>query len=928
MKKLILLSFVVAIFFSTLAFAQSCGENVASSITLTSNIGPCTTHGLIVSADNVVIDCNGFTISGNGPGSTKFGIFINGFHNIEIKNCNIESFQKGIVIVKSNNSNIHHNNILNNLQQGIYGTSLFSNIISSNVISSNTATGFYLQNSANNIINLNTIQLQDFGLSLVNSQLNNITNNTFNFNNIGALNLRQDSHNNNVISNIFSDNKIGVQIENAQSNRVQSNTIQTSSQAGIYLRGNIDNTYINANTIKNNNVGIESDPLQQKKLSILTNIISFNTLKDINLNDAAASIRFNNISNSNVGLTLKKITGFEAPNNFISNYICNNNLAVEIIETDMNAYQPDFVSRNNWCGASNGNIAESYWQVMVRVVDKDNVSVENANVKVFPFGFVFPIYDLFTGAEGLTESFQLVEFEVDAEGNYIARNPYTFRAEANGMIIEKQEYIRENRLIPNEVIVQLVPSVMTLYPIDDAYISQTSPNTNYGLQSSLQTRPTLNQYKRTFIKFNLSELNNKTVVSAVLRLWRDSTASDQTQVSVFRVDDNTWRETIITWNNQPPIFDLISTTYIAGGSGVVSYDWDVSQYIINKLSNEQEVVSMALKDAWEGTGTFNVLFRSEEYSGTTYDPVLIVEYTNNPANTTPDITPPTVTLNQPGDGSLFTISEYITFFYTATDERATVLTCTFYSNRTGTMQPEETHINVVSGVQDSFSRTFPNGNYAWNVQCSDGVNNAFAPADYTFTVQIIPSQYRANFTASADTFVDEINPEANYGTKSYLSTKPDAANRRRTFLKFNLSNMSGMIVTNAILNICRDTTAAGYIDIDLWSVADISWIETAMNWNNQPAMTNLLLTKNIEGGSGCKWYQFDVTPYVQNEIGAGRPILSFGLVNHVENTAGINLFFRSREYSGTFYDPYLEVSYTTQLIKPEVKRDVRRISLS
>ncbi len=85
------------------------------SITLDSNLGPCPGYGLIVVADNVTIDLNGFTVSGaNGPGDTA-GISIGRLGGppatpggepiaplevtgVTVKNGTVQGFDAGVII--------------------------------------------------------------------------------------------------------------------------------------------------------------------------------------------------------------------------------------------------------------------------------------------------------------------------------------------------------------------------------------------------------------------------------------------------------------------------------------------------------------------------------------------------------------------------------------------------------------------------------------------------------------------------------------------------------------------------------------------------------------------------------------------------------------------------------------------------------------
>ncbi|MBW2980803.1 carboxypeptidase regulatory-like domain-containing protein [Candidatus Woesearchaeota archaeon] len=103
--------------------------------------------------------------------------------------------------------------------------------------------------------------------------------------------------------------------------------------------------------------------------------------------------------------------------------------------------------------------------------------------------------------------------------------------------------------------------------------------------------------------------------------------------------------------------------------------------------------------------------------------------------TVPDVTAPSVTLELPADGSTDTDGD-VTIQYSVTDDMAASLTCDVYSNTSGTWQIDTTQ-TVANGGSSTFDYIgLSDGDYLWNVECSDGPNNVFAAADFTFTVSV------------------------------------------------------------------------------------------------------------------------------------------------------------------------------------------------
>src|SRR5215471_16106035 len=81
----------------------ACGEVVQGTVNLTANL-KCSGDGLIVGADNVNINLNGYSIVGPGQQSSKVGVVVPNNNNIMITGPGaIYGFQAGILATGSNN---------------------------------------------------------------------------------------------------------------------------------------------------------------------------------------------------------------------------------------------------------------------------------------------------------------------------------------------------------------------------------------------------------------------------------------------------------------------------------------------------------------------------------------------------------------------------------------------------------------------------------------------------------------------------------------------------------------------------------------------------------------------------------------------------------------------------------------------------------
>lgn len=75
----------------------SCGEVVTTDVTLQRSLTGCTT-GLIVGADNVVVDLNGYAIAGVGPQSGGSGVEAIGRSGVVVRNGRISGFDSGVLM--------------------------------------------------------------------------------------------------------------------------------------------------------------------------------------------------------------------------------------------------------------------------------------------------------------------------------------------------------------------------------------------------------------------------------------------------------------------------------------------------------------------------------------------------------------------------------------------------------------------------------------------------------------------------------------------------------------------------------------------------------------------------------------------------------------------------------------------------------------
>ncbi|MEM2638378.1 MAG: NosD domain-containing protein, partial [Candidatus Hadarchaeales archaeon] len=193
-----------------------------------------------ISASNVVLDGQGFSINGTGSGK---GILVQA-NNVTIKNVSVSGYYDGIFLSLSSNNTIENCTLSGNYEEGIHLYSSNNNIIRSNKVSGNVR-GIYLHSSSNNLMENNMISNNnDYGIHLSSSSDNIVKNNDFT--NCGLY--VYDSYNNRVENNLVNGKPL-VYLENA-SNQIISN-------AGQVILVNSNNITIRDLVISNASVGIE-----------------------------------------------------------------------------------------------------------------------------------------------------------------------------------------------------------------------------------------------------------------------------------------------------------------------------------------------------------------------------------------------------------------------------------------------------------------------------------------------------------------------------------------------------------------------------------------------------------------------------------------------------------------------------------------------
>ncbi len=112
----------------------------------------------------------------------------------------------------------------------------------------------------------------------------------------------------------------------------------------------------------------------------------------------------------------------------------------------------------------------------------------------------------------------------------------------------------------------------------------------------------------------------------------------------------------------------------------------------------------------------------------------------------------------------------------------------------------------------------------------------------------------ATFSPVADAYVDSSHPTRNYGRSTGLKT--DASPVRRIYVRFSVSGVGGD--PTAMLRVYANS--ASNTGFDVRTVADNTWDEATVNYNNAPAVGATIASSGAVVAG--RWYSFDVSSAV------------------------------------------------------------------
>lgn len=431
-------------------------------------------------------------------------------------------------------------------------------------------------------------------------------------------------------------------------------------------------------------------------------------------------------------------------------------------------------------------------------------------------------------------------------------------------------------------------AVTTRRAAADAYVRDgSSAGANFGNTTDLVVKKsaTSGNTRETYLRFDVSDFAN--VAGATLRLFGASTVSTQgVPLAVYGASNITWSETGINWNNKPAAdATALASKTISGTSGQWN-EFDVSNYVQQQRAAGATAVTFVVRAT--STTDAQAVFNSDENAAN--KPELLVRA---PVSQGLVVSPASLNVAEGGQSS-FTVK--------LTQQPAADVVVTI------ARQSGDADLSA-----DATTLTFTSAD--WNtaktvtIAAAQDADAANGSAIFSISASGMPTQTVTATEQDDETpagsvvlraIADSYGRDGTYATQNFGSAtelqlkKGSSSSNREAFFKFDLSSLP--TIGNAKLRVYgRVDSATDHPVVSVYRSNDVGWAENTVTWNTRPLATGTPLAQVTltPGSTAAKYYEFDVTSFLQQEKQAGHAQVT--LVLRSETATTPYLIFTSDE---------------------------------
>ena len=187
---------------------------------------------------------------------------------------------------------------------------------------------------------------------------------------------------------------------------------------------------------------------------------------------------------------------------------------------------------------------------------------------------------------------------------------------------------------------------------------------------------------------------------------------------------------------------------------------------------------------------------------------------------------------------------------------------------------------------------------------------------FLFSVSILSAEAKIlTYYPTDDTFVVADEPDKNFdGNGLELSDSyPNRPRFKRIYLKFDLSDLSGMTITSATLYLYLDKFYSHYDEdfVNLHRVTEHDWNERTLTWNNQPDNNLVYITTTkvyLYTWGGGEWKTWrGLESLVQGWVEGEYP--NYGIMLECDSDSVYNeiAYFTFNDNESEINRPYLKI---------------------
>ncbi len=530
---------------SRISFCRTLSDSGA--YTVLNNISSVSGNCLTVNSNNVIIEGNGFTFSGDRVGD-DYGVYINGRSNVTVQNFgNITNFAKGVGVISSSNCLVKNLSISSSTDHGIYVQWASTNTFRDLILNGNAGAGIYVNFYAtlNNLINVTAQGNSGNGIGINdNSNNNTLTNCTVSGNSQSGVAILT-SVGNTSINNLYSSSNLGSEIyDNSGNSKI--NYLRYENQYGkIEWTNTSDGNFLK-------NLGVEGSLILGQTLNITQSFIALATSSFSSSNiSSSANITLYGVNTSTIRPVVYRNSSALCTS--VSSPSCYN-------FTNLNVANPVF-NISSWSNYTIIDLGSSYLGITINSPANTtyttsnilvNLSVLNSSSTTFYNGSANNTYTTPASHSFGQGSTNLLVYATDGYGNYNDANVVFF----------------VDSILPQITIVS--PSVNSYYNSPTTatmtYVETNPASCWYSLNGGINTSFVCNN--------NISGMNPVEGLNSLI-IWMNDTLGNKNSSSVSFYKDTTPPQITIT---QPSSLTSTSTSinveFSSSDSGVgVSSRW-------------------------------------------------------------------------------------------------------------------------------------------------------------------------------------------------------------------------------------------------------------------------------------------------------------------------------------------------------------------